>query len=138
MNFWYPPMGSVHEYTVRTRMGGAVTNKTRNRFIAIGLLSLAGWVAMGGSPAWGQEEINRTVKTKVAPVYPELARRMNITGVVRVQITVAPNGAVKNMKLVGGHPVLASAALDAVKKWRFEAGPQESTGVVQFRFDPGQ
>jgi TonB family protein len=138
MNFWYPPMGSVHEYTVRTRMGGAVTNKSLNRFIAIGLLSLVGWVAIGGSPAWGQEEINRTVKTKVAPVYPELARRMNITGVVRVQITVAPNGAVKNTKLVGGHPVLASAALDAVKKWRFEAGPQESTGVVQFRFDSGQ
>ncbi len=113
-------------------------DKTFNRFIAIGLLALAGWVAMGGSPAWAQEEINRTVKTKVAPVYPELARRMNITGVVRVQITVAPNGAVKNMKLVGGHPVLASAALEAVKKWRFEVGPQESTGVVQFRFDPGQ
>lgn len=115
-----------------------MSNQNVNRFVAICVLSLAGWVAMGGSPAWGQEEINRTVKSKVAPVYPDLARRMNIAGVVKVQITVATNGSVKNAKLVGGHPVLANAALDAVKRWRFEAGPQESTGVVQFRFDPGQ
>jgi TonB family protein len=138
MNFWYPPVGSVHEYTVRTSTGGAVSNQNVNRFVAICVLSLAGCVAITSSPAWGQEEINRTIKSKVAPVYPDLARRMNIAGVVKVQITVAANGSVKNAKLVGGHPVLANAALDAVKRWRFEAGPQESTGVVQFRFDPGQ
>jgi outer membrane biosynthesis protein TonB len=37
---------------------------------------------------------------------------------------------------VGGHPVLANAALDAVRKWRFEAGAEESTGIVEFHFDP--
>ena len=69
-------------------------------------------------------------------MYPDLARRMNITGVVKIEITVSANGSIKNAKLVGGHPVLANAALDAVKKWRFEAGPEESTGIVEFRFDP--
>jgi TonB family protein len=113
-----------------------VSNKALKRFIAIGALLAGGLLAMGNSPAWGQEEINRIVKSKVAPVYPDLARRMNITGVVKVQITVATNGSVKNAKLVGGHPVFANAALDAVKKWRFETATQESTGVVQFRFDP--
>jgi len=53
-------------------------------------------------------------------------------------VTVAPNGTVKNAKLVGGHPVLANAALDAVKKWRYEASNEESTGIVVFRFDPAQ
>jgi TonB family protein len=71
-------------------------------------------------------------------VYPELAKRMSITGVVKVLVTVSTNGAVKDAKLVGGHPVLASAALDAVKKWRFEAAQQESTGIVEFRFDTPQ
>lgn len=80
----------------------------------------------------------RKLKTKTAPVYPDLARRMSITGVVKVQITVAMNGAVKTAKLVGGHPVLASAALEAVKKWRYEAGNEETTGIVEFRFDPAQ
>jgi TonB family protein len=63
---------------------------------------------------------------------------MNITGVVRVKITVATNGLVKDTKLVGGHPVLANAALDAVKKWRYEASKEETTGMVEFRFDPNQ
>jgi TonB family protein len=58
--------------------------------------------------------------------------------VVKILITVAPNGSVKDARLVGGHPVLANAALDAVKKWRFEAGPQESAGIVEFRFDPSR
>ena len=110
-----------------------------NRAFAVGLLVvIGGWVATSAQLAWGQEEINRKAKIKVAPLYPELARRMNITGVVKVQITVAPNGTIKNAKLVGGHPVLVNAALDAVRKWRFETGPEESTGVVEFRFDPGQ
>lgn len=112
--------------------------RTLNRMFAVGLLLLGGWAATNAPLAWGQEEVNRKAKLKVAPVYPELARRMNITGVVKVQVTVAPNGSIKNAKLVGGHPVLASAALDAVKKWRFETGPEDSTGIVEFRFDPKQ
>src|ERR1700704_2353892 len=108
-----------------------------NRVFAVGLLLSGGWVATSAPLAWGQE-IERKTKSKVTPVYPELARRMNITGVVKVQITVAANGSVKNVKLVGGHPVLANVALDAVKKWRFETGPQESTGIVEFHFDPTQ
>jgi len=110
-----------------------------NRVFAVSLLLvMGGWVATSAPLAWGQEEINRKAKSKVAPVYPELAKRMNITGVVKVQVTVAPNGTIKNAKLVGGHPVLANAALDAVRKWRFETASEESTGIVEFRFDPNQ
>jgi TonB family protein len=108
----------------------------RIRFIAIACLLLSGWAATAVRPAWGQEEINRAVKVRVSPLYPELARKMKLVGVVRVEITVSANGSVKNAKLVGGHPLLANAALDAVKRWRFETAAAESTGVVQFRFDP--
>ena len=107
------------------------------RVFAVGLLLVGGWAASSAPQAWGQE-VDRKVKSKVSPEYPDLARRMNITGVVRVQVTVAPNGTVKNAKLVGGHPLLANAAMEAVKKWHFEVGPQESTGIVEFRFDPSQ
>ncbi|MFZ0797071.1 MAG: energy transducer TonB [Terriglobales bacterium] len=109
-----------------------------NRAFAVGLLLISGWAAINGPLSWGQEEIARKTKSKVAPVYPELAKKMNISGVVRIQVTVAANGSIKDAKLVGGHPVLASAALDAVRKWRYEAGPAESTGIVVFRFDPTQ
>jgi TonB family protein len=120
---------------------GTVTFHGLNRVIAVGLL-LGGCAAISAPVAWGQEikgqETTRKVKTKVSPVYPELARRMNISGVVKVRVTVAANGSVKDAQLVGGHPVLASAALDAVKKWRFEARPEETAETVEFRFDPTQ
>lgn len=82
------------------------------------------------------EEINRRAKSKVQPFYPELAHKMNISGTVRIEVTVAPNGTVKEARVVGGHPVLANAALDAAKKWRFEPAPADSTGVIEFKFDP--
>ncbi len=85
-----------------------------------------------------QSEIVRRVKSKVQPAYPELARKMNITGTVKVEVVVAPNGAVKEAKVVGGHPVLANAALDAVRKWRFEPAAGESSGIVNFKFEPNR
>ena len=109
-----------------------------NRGLAVGLLLIGGWIATSAPLAWGQAEINRKAKVKVAPVYPELARRMSLTGVVKILVTVSANGSVKDAKLVGGHPLLANAALDAVKRWRYEAGPEESTGIVQFRFGPNR
>jgi TonB family protein len=121
---------------------GTVTFHGLNRGIAVGLLLLGGWAATGAPLAWGQEikgqETIRKVKNKVPPLYPELARRMNISGVVKVRVTVAANGSVKDAQLVGGHPVLANAAMDAVKKWRFETRPEETSETVEFRFDPVQ
>ena len=83
-----------------------------------------------------QDEITRKVKSKVFPSYPELARRMSIAGVVKVQVVVAPNGSVKSTKVVGGHPLLVNAAMDAIKKWKFEPASEESTGIVEFKFQP--
>ncbi len=85
-----------------------------------------------------QDEITRRVKSKVQAVYPELARKMNLTGTVKVAVVVAPNGTVKEAKVVGGHPVLANAALEAVRKWRFETAAGESSGIVDFKFEPHQ
>jgi TonB family protein len=110
------------------------------RWLALGLLLILGCAASYSPAAWSQEpeQMSRKVKSKVSPMYPELARRMSISGTVKVQITVDKNGAVKSSKLVGGHPILAQAALDAVRKWRFETGADETTGVVEFHFDPTQ
>jgi TonB family protein len=85
-----------------------------------------------------QEEGTRKVQTKVAPVYPDLARRMKIVGVVKVQVIVAPNGNVKDVNIVGGHPLLANAVVDAVRKWHYETASKETTETREFRFDPNQ
>ena len=88
------------------------------------------------STAGAQETLERRIKNKVAPTYPEIARKMNLAGVVKIEVTVAPNGSVKDTKVIGGNPILVNAAIDAVKKWRFEAANDESVGVVEFKFDP--
>jgi TonB family protein len=89
-----------------------------------------------GAQQTQNEEIVRRAKTKVQPAYPELARKMNLVGTVKIEVVVAPNGAVKDARVVGGHPVLAGAALDAAKKWRFDPASAESTGVIDFKFEP--
>jgi TonB family protein len=100
-------------------------------------------VALLGPPQAGaqeqakpEEELSRKAKTRVAPIYPDVARRMNIAGTVRLAVVVSPNGTVKSSKPVGGHPLLVSAAMDAIKRWKFESAPTESSGVVEFKFQP--
>ena len=89
----------------------------------------------GAQQAQSGELLRRAI-TKVQPTYPDLARKMSIAGTVKIQVVVAPNGIVKDAHVVGGHPVLANAALDAAKKWRFESASEESSGVIDFKFEP--
>lgn len=108
------------------------------RWLTTGLLAIAAGAIIHPQPLRAQEEIARKVKSRVQPVYPDIARRMNIAGMVRIQVVVSPNGNVKSTKLVGGHPVLANAAMDALRKWRFEPAAEETTGMVEFKFEVPQ
>ncbi len=101
------------------------------------VLFLAAVFAAFPSAGFAQDHLDRKVKSRVAPVYPEIAKRMGITGSVKLQLVVSPSGEVKETKVIGGHPILVNAAVDAVKKWRFETASTESTGTLEFRFDPG-
>jgi TonB family protein len=117
--------------------GGTVSLRKAGVLVAVMAITVgAGVVGLRAQDASG--EMVRRAKVKVAPVYPDLARKMNITGAVKIQIVVAPNGTVKDAKVIGGHPVLAGAALDAVRKWRFEPAAVESSGVVELKFEPHQ
>ena len=120
----------------------------RARTMVRSLLSvvLGFWVITAGTrmlyvPAVAQEsvktdELSRKPRTKVAPVYPDVARRMGVSGIVKLSVVVAPNGTVKSSKVIGGHPVLVNAAMDAMKQWKFESAPTESSGIVEFKFQP--
>jgi TonB family protein len=77
---------------------------------------------------------DRKVSARVAPVYPDLAKKMHIHGIVRVEAIVRPNGSVKSTRVIGGNPVLVDSAQDAVGKWKFEPAQNETTEVVQISF----
>jgi TonB family protein len=76
----------------------------------------------------------RAIKQKVAPQYPEIARRMHISGSVKIEATVNPEGTVVSTKAIDGNRMLSSAAEDAVQKWKFVAGPETSTVEVEINF----
>lgn len=105
------------------------------RWIGIGLIALMA-VFVAAQTASAQEDGGRKIKQRVAPVYPELARKLNVSGTVKVELTVAPNGNVKFVKPLGGHPVLIEAASDAARKWKFEPAKDETTTIIQFNFSP--
>jgi TonB family protein len=87
-------------------------------------------------PANAEEPSDRKVKYRVEPQYPEIARKLGISGLVRIDLVVAANGNVKETKVIGGHPILVNAAVDAVKKWKFESASSESIKAVEFKFQP--
>jgi TonB family protein len=107
-----------------------------SRLIAVAaILAFAGAI-YAQDPA-ASDAAKRKVKARVAAEYPQLARRMGVTGKVKVEVTITTDGKVSNTKIVGGSPVLVSAAVDAVKKWKFEPGPKDTVEIIEFEFrDP--
>jgi len=105
------------------------------------VLAASAVAVLCGSTAFAQtsttDESKRKVKTKTAPVYPELAKRMNVGGKVKIEVVITPDGHVKSTRVVGGHPLLVQACQDAVKEWKFMPAPEETTQIVEFEFRSG-
>jgi TonB family protein len=81
-------------------------------------------------------EAARRLERSVPPEYPAIAERMKLTGTVQVQVLVKPDGTVKEVKILGGHPLLAAALARAVMKWKYQPAPRETVEAVKFSFGP--
>ncbi len=91
-------------------------------------------LSLAATAVYGQEARKAIVKS--TPEYPELARRMRLSGTVKIQVTIAPNGRVKDTKVIGGHPVLVAAVTSALQKWKFAPGSAETSQTLEFDFHP--
>ena len=78
---------------------------------------------------------DRKIVRKVIPSYPELALRLQISGVVKLWVTVAPNGSVKSIEPMGGNPLLIKAGQEAVTNWKFASAPDETRELVELHFN---
>ena len=94
---------------------------------AVFVLPISAQESSGGS---------RKVLVQTPAVYPTLAHSMNIRGTVKLQAQVAPNGTVKKIDVLGGHPLLTQSAVTAVGHWKFEPAPHETKESVEIKFDP--
>ncbi len=78
---------------------------------------------------------------KVAPVYPEVAKRTKKSGSISIAATVSHDGTLRNLRVLSGDPILADAALEAVRRWRYEpyrlnGKPIEVDTTIQVNFGP--
>jgi len=89
------------------------------------------WLAVAprGLPEDARDAHPRAVVHRVQPIYPEIARRLNLDGLVTVRAEVAADGHVKSVTLISGNAILGQAAIRAVREWVFAPGAEESVPV---------
>ena len=85
-----------------------------------------------------EHHAGRKVVKRVLPVYPELARSLEIRGAVKLLVTVAPNGSVKSARPLGGNPAFVEAAMGVIDKWKFVSASEQTTEMVEIKFVPTQ
>ena len=102
--------------------------------IAASLLTFAILASLTFSQTAGTDEGKRKVKSKTAPVYPELARHMSVSGKVKIEVIITPDGHVRSTRVLGGHPLLVQACQDSLKEWKFFPAAEETTQIVECDF----
>jgi TonB family protein len=114
------------------------SNVKRGLLITLGLLALSLLLNSASlmAQAHDQNSSDRKVLTRVEPEYPDALKRLYIGGVVRLEVVVAPNGAVKSTKLLGGSPILGQSTMKAVKQWKYAPAASDEVLTVKLEFDP--
>ena len=102
--------------------------------VALALCLTAAFVTP--SHAQKAEKSARKVVVTVKPDYPEVLKRAQVGGVVRLKVTVQPNGTVSNVEVLGGNPILADSAAVAVKRWKYAPAPTETVENPSLTFSP--
>jgi TonB family protein len=90
--------------------------------------------AKAGAEANAESKGARAIKTRMPPEYPAIARHMNLRGNVQLEVIIKADGSVKDVHVIGGHPLLAEAAARSVRQWRFEPAGQETTELLKVSF----
>jgi len=98
------------------------------------LAKLSLCVALSVSCLSASDKTDRNVLQHDDPEYPAIAAKNNLHGVVKLRIWIAPDGSIRRVEYIGGHPLLAESAVKAVKNWRYETAKQESTQIVEVPF----
>lgn len=101
--------------------------KLKFLFAAICVLALAQLAA-------AQE--SRQVVRRVMPVMPPIGKQINLSGTVKLDVTVTASGKVAEVKPVGGNPILLDAAVSAVKQWIYAPAARAETIEVAVVFKP--
>ena len=116
---------------------GRAANRARNAtlsFCAFTLLFLPGTVSFAPAQAELVEKPGRKVIRNVPPEYPKSLKENHIGGLVRLNVTVLPNGTVTKVDILGGNPILVEAATRAVRMWKYVPAASQTQEDVHIHF----
>lgn len=84
--------------------------------------------------SYAAEKPERKILSREEAEYPQIAAQNNLHGTVRLKIWISPDGTIRRVEYIGGHPLLAESALKAVKKWKYQTSASETTAQVEMKF----
>ena len=104
--------------------------------LALALTQMA--FSFGSFAQQARPEAKRKVIVEIRPVSPPLARKTNLSGIVRLRVTVSPAGYPVSTEQLGGSPLLVKAATEAVSRANWEPTSVETKEIVQIKFDAAE
>lgn len=99
--------------------------------LSLAIIAPSARVACAQDSSQGRKIVHKTM-----PVYPALARQINLSGTVKVVAVVTPDGKVRTVEPMGGSPILIEAAKEAIVQWKFVPAAAESREVIELHFNP--
>ena len=80
------------------------------------------------------QDLQPKVLKKVVPAYPDILKKMNVSGTVRVEVTINPDGSVKDVENRGGNAIFVDSVAAAVHNWKYAPADHQRTTEVSVTF----
>jgi TonB family protein len=122
----------MEDRKIRFELNSPAIEQAHIRYGELGSTALA----KAGAESKAEGKAARAVRISTQPQYPAIARQMNLRGSVQLEVIIKADGSVKDVHVIGEHPLLAEAAARSVRQWRFEPAGQETTELLRVSFEP--
>lgn len=99
----------------------------RSKYTLLSVSLLLGGLFAADAPA-------RKLLEHPDPEYSPVAAKLSLHGTVRLRVWITPEGSVRKVEYIGGHPLLAESAIKAVKNWKFQPATSETTEILEIKF----
>jgi TonB family protein len=110
----------------------------KSALVAFGLTLLV-LLALVSPSAAQVERVDKSIRKVVRtsePDYPTIVKNAHIGGLVRLSVTVLPNGDVARVDILGGNPIFVASAINAIRKWKYAPAASQTKEEVQINFTP--
>ncbi len=118
-----------------SRLSGGVQKKLPALLGLMVSLSLV-CILFGTAQAQTVQKSTRKLVRSIPPEYPSIVKHAHVGGLVRLRVTVLPNGDVTKVESIGGNPIFLESATKAVMKWKYTPAAARTEEDLEINFNP--